>query len=171
MKIAAVLIYAWSTTIGYIVLLFWLSSIPNLEINNSPELDIAFKILYRMTMYSILYLLVYRSLLLTLKSTVDRLSKWRSKREKQEDTEFVLIIEALISFVSVLGSVLIATTEEFAQAVLLDGSRNAEFVDILVSSLSVLLTAIVVYTLPVLGELELGIKHRIDLYKSNKVKK
>jgi len=48
--------------------------------------------------------------------------------------------------------------------------RKAEIKDILVSIMAVLLTGIVVYTLPVIGELEMALKHKFE-YEVSLVRK
>ena len=124
-------------------------------------------------MYSILFILFYRSCIITLKTTVERLSKWRSRKEEIEDMEFVLIIETLIVIITILATILFAVFEEYTQFVT-GGSRNAEVKDVLISIMAALLTAIVVYSMPVLGELEVAIKHKFERevreYKAKRLK-
>jgi len=48
--------------------------------------------------------------------------------------------------------------------------RQGELKDVLVSVMSILLTGIVVYTLPVIGELEMALKHKFE-YEMKLIKK
>ncbi len=155
-KTIGFLIYAWGSTLLFIALIFWLATVPYLADDNS-QFELIIKTIYRMTLYGLLFLLIYRSLIATLRSTVSRLSKWHSKKEKQEDVVFVLIIETLLVVVSVLSSLLIAVMDEFIQTSI--SGRYAEIEDVLVSFLSILLAAILVYSTPTIGELEVAIKH------------
>jgi hypothetical protein len=159
MKRLAFLLYAWGSTILMGVLIYWLATVPNFEAGEVVE-DELVKVVFRMTLYSIFFILFYRSIIITLKSTVERLSSFRSKGEKSEDAEFVLIIETFVVLVSILATTIFAIFEEYTQN-FVEG-RNAEVKDILISIMSILLTAIVVYSIPVIGELELAIKHKLD---------
>lgn len=194
MKKLAFLLYAWGTTFLFGFLIYWLATIPNLSAGDSVT-DEVVKVIFRMVLYAIFFILIYRSIILTLKTTVERLAKWRSKKEEHEDAEFVLIIETLIVILVIFGTITFAffeehiqyrvqgrngenitlaqptTLPEVGQVTLKDGNvvtyykdsviRESEK-DILVSIMSVLLTAIVVYSIPVLGELEVAIKHKLE---------
>lgn len=179
MKKLAFIIYAWGTTFLFALLIIWLSTIPNFQAGNLVS-DEVVKVIFRMTLYAVLFILIYRSIIITLKSTVERLSKWRSKREVSEDSEFVLIIETLIVLLVIFITTTFAFTEENIQFYT-EGRNRAESAviqndktyieqsviaesnkDILVSVMSILLTAIVVYSIPVIGELELAIKHKLE---------
>ena len=157
MKNVAFLIYAWGTTFLFAGIIYWLATIPNLDASEDVWDDII-KISFRMTLYSMLFILVYRSIIITLKNSVTRLSSWRSKREKIEDAEFVLLIETLVVVISVLSTILYSTFEEYTQN-FVEG-RSADVKDVLVSIMATLVTAIFVYTLPIIGELEVAIKHK-----------
>lgn len=154
MKNFYLIVYSWGTTVLYIVFLLWLATIPNLGNNNELV-----KVVYRLILYTLLYILIYRSLIILLKSTVSRLAAWRSKREKIEDAEFVLIIETLVVIISILASILVAIADESIQTFFLEeGQRTTEVKDILISSMAIFLTSLVVYTTPVIGEFEIAIK-------------
>ncbi len=165
MKRAAFLLYAWGSTFLFALLIYWLATLPYLNAGDQVT-DELVKVLFRMVLYSIFFILIYRSIIITLKSTVERLSKWRSKQEEIEDAEFVLIIETLVVIITILSSTLFAIFEEYTQALTGNG-RNAEVKDVLVSLMAILLTAIVVYSMPVIGELEIAIKHKIDFEVAN----
>lgn len=154
------LLYAWGSTFLFMLVMYWLATVPNLDADAADETaDQVIKVLFRMTMYAILFILAYRSIIITLKSSVSRLASWRSKREKIEDAEFVLIIETLVTIIVILATTLFAVFEEYTQS-FVEG-REAELVDVLVSIVAILLTAIVSYSIPVIGELELAIQNRV----------
>ncbi len=158
MKKFLFVIYAWGTTIAFSLLIIWLATIPNLG-KLDTNTDELIKVLYRITLYALMYILFYRSAIATLKTTVDRLSKWRSRKEKQEDAEFVLIIETLVVIISILAISILAIFEEFIQTE--TQGRSAEIKDVLISIMSIILTSIVVYSMPVIGELEVAVSHKI----------
>ncbi len=173
MKKLAFLIYAWGSTFLMAAFIYWLATIPYLSAGDRVT-DELVKILFRMTLYAIFFILFYRSLIITLKSSVERLAKWRSKNEKMDDEEFVLIIETLSIIITILASTLFSVFEQYSQylAVLNNSiaNRSPELKDVLVSVIAILLTAIVVYSIPAIGELEIGIKHRIQAgRKKNKI--
>lgn len=105
MRKLAFLIYAWGSTILMGLFIYWLATIPYLSAGDRVT-DELVKIIFRMTLYSIFFILFYRSLIITLKTSVERLAKWRSKNEKMEDEEFVLIIETLSVIITILATVL-----------------------------------------------------------------
>lgn len=163
MKQVFFLLYAWGTTILFVGLIFWLSTIPGLHEVTDDSIDTAFKTLFKMTQYAVLFILIYRSIILTLKTTVDRLMSWRSKEEHIEDLEFMLIIESLVTLVTALLAIIVAIVDEYIQATeLVEDTRAEGFRGVLVSSMAIFLTSVVVYSLPVLGELEIAIKHKIE---------
>ena len=166
MKKLAFLTYAWGSTFLFGALIYWIATIPNFEAGDVVT-DELVKVVFRMTLYAIFFILFYRSIILTLKNTVERLSHWRSKKEKAEDAEFVLIIETLVVIVSILATTLFSIFEEYTQN-FVDG-RHAEVKDVLISIMAILLSGIVVYSIPVIGELEMAIKHKLD--EGLKVKK
>jgi undecaprenyl pyrophosphate phosphatase UppP len=188
-KRLAFLIYAWGSTAIFSLLIIWLATIPNLR-SGTMVTDEVIKVVFRMSMYAILFILIYRSIIITLKTTVERLSKWRSKREEIEDSEFVLIIETLAVVLVIFATTTFAFAEEHIQFYtqgrnrvelseekVIDGKTyvvksifEEADKDILVSVMSILLTAIVVYSIPVIGELEMAIKHKYDENKGKKKK-
>lgn len=167
-------IWIWGSTLAYIGMIIWLAFLPNLDVSTGPGNE-AIKVLFRMFIYAILFILVYRSIIGTLKNTVRKLAVWHSKREAAEDAEFLLIIETLIVVISIFISVLIAIFDEAIQTYALVEGRSGEIKDILVSTIAVLLTSLIVYTMPVIGELEMAIKHKfereVDHYRNKKSKK
>jgi len=160
MKKAAFVLYAWGSTILFAGFIYALATLSYLNAGDRVT-DELLKVVFRMTMYSILFILFYRSIIITLKTTVERLSKWRSRKEEMEDTEFVLIIETLVVIITLLSVVLFSIFEEYTQFIT-GGTRLAEVKDVLVSIMAALLTSIVVYSMPVIGELEVAIKHKFE---------
>jgi hypothetical protein len=158
-KKLAYVLWAWGSTILFAGLIYWLATIPNFDVKSDPSGEVI-KVLFRMLLYAVLFILVYRSIIATLKTTVSRLSAWRSRDEAIEDAEFVLIIETLVVIISILATILFSVFEEGIQN-FVEG-RHAEIKDVLVSVMAVLLTSIVVYSAPVIGELEVAIKHKLD---------
>lgn len=159
MKKIAFLIYAWGSTVLCGIFIYWLSTIEYLSAGDRVT-DELVKVIFRMTLYAILFILFYRSSIITLKTTVQRLAKWRSRDEESEDAEFVLIIETLIVIVTILTTTLFSVFEEYSQNFI--PGRVAEIKDVLISLMAILLTAIVVYSMPVIGELEIAIKHKVQ---------
>jgi len=161
-------LYAWGSTLLFGVFIYWIATIPNLQAGDKVT-DELIKVVYRMTLYAIFFILFYRSIIITLKNTVQRLSSWRSKREKAEDAEFVLIIETLVVIITILATTLFAIFEEYTQSII--PGRQADLKDVLVSIMAILLSAIVVYSIPVIGELEMAIKHKIERERKEAKKK
>jgi len=159
MKRVGFLIYAWGSTFLFAAIIYWLATLPYFQYGTQTS-DELLKVIFRMLMYAILFILVYRSIILTLKNTVERLSKYRSKGEESEDAEFVLIIETLSVIITILATILFSTFEVYITN--LTPGRHAELKDVLVSTMAILLTGIVVYSLPIIGELEMAIKHKIE---------
>lgn len=162
MKTISYLTYAWGSTILYGAFMIWLATVPELGNGNNNSEEMV-NVLFRMLLYTVFFILFYRSIIVTLKNTVGRLSKWRSKREEVEDAEFVLIIETLVVIISVLSLTIFAAVEEYLQFSLAVEGRVGEVRDVMVSLMAILLTSIVVYSMPVIGELEVAIKHRFKI--------
>lgn len=194
MRKLAFMLYTWGSTVIFGFLVYWLATVPNLKAGEDMITDEVIKIIFRMTMYAILFILIYRSVILTLKTNVERLAKWRSKREEMEDNEFVLIIETLVVVMVVFVCTGFAFIEQNVQFytegrnatesyyVVEEEGKSVAYIPaeaineankgVLVSIMATLITAIVVYSIPVIGELEMGIKHRIEaVMESNKKKR
>jgi hypothetical protein len=193
MKKLAFMLYTWGSTLLFAFLVYWLATVPNLKAGDDMITDEVIKIIFRMTMYAILFILLYRSVILTLKTNVERLAKWRSKREEIEDNEFVLIIETLVVVMTVFVCTSFAFIEQNVQFyvegrndtssyyVVEESGRSVAYIPaesineankgVLVSIMATLITAIVVYSIPVIGELEMGIKHRMEEVMENNRKK
>ncbi len=151
------IIYAWGTTLLFAGVIYWVATIPNFDVTTDATNEVV-KVVFKMLLYALLFILFYRSIIATLKNTVKRLSGWRSKGEALEDAEFVLIIETMTVIVTILATTLFAIFEEYIQNFV--PGRHPEVRDVLVSVMAILLTALVVYTMPVIGELEVAIKHK-----------
>lgn len=163
-KKVAYYIWIWGSTLAFLAVLLWLSTLPNLDVTSGIGNE-SIKVLFRMFLYAMLFILLYRSIIGTLKSSVKRLAIWHSKREAEEDNEFLLIIETLVVLVTIFVSVLISIFDEAIQTYAGVEGRSGDIKDILISTMAVLLTALIVYTMPVIGELEMAVKHRLDSRK------
>lgn len=183
MKKLAFVIYAWGSTLLFAFIIYWLATVPNLRAGDLVT-DEVIKVIFRMTLYAILFVLTYRSIIITLKTTVERLSKWRSRKEEAEDSEFVLIVETLVVILVIFATISFAFFEQHVQFYTNGRNGGSEVVyikkdgldtayipqtaiaeankGVLISVMSVLLTAIVVYSVPVIGELEVAIKHKLE---------
>lgn len=161
-------IWSWLTVIVMAAVMYWIATLPNFDVSSDATNE-AVKVVFRMLLYSALFILFYRAVIATLRNTVSRLSAWRSKQEAIEDAEFVLIIETFVVIVSILVTTMYAIFEEYAQIYV--AGRAAELKDVLVSVMGVLLTAIVVYSIPVVGELEIAIAHKLRSEFKGKGKK
>lgn len=162
-------IYVWFSTVFFVVGIFWLATIPSISESISVDntTNEVIKFLYKITLYFLLNLIIYRAFIITLKNTVSRLAFWHSKKEKAEDFEFVLIIEILLVICSSLIAIIIAFIDELIQSQVY--GRFTEVKDILISVLGILISAVTVYAIPVIGELEVAIKHKLSkLTKPNK---
>ncbi|MBL8014831.1 MAG: VanZ family protein [Candidatus Doudnabacteria bacterium] len=160
-KRVAYYIWIWGSTLAFLALVLWLSFLPNLDVTAGAGNE-ALKVLFRMFLYAMLFILLYRSVIGTLKNSVSRLAVWHSKREAKEDTEFLLIIETLVVLVTIFVTVLISIFDEAIQTYAGVEGRSGDIKDILISTMAVLLTALIVYTMPVIGELEMAVKHRLQ---------
>lgn len=164
MKKVAFVLYGWTSTVFYVIALLWLATVPNLLDGTDDVLSEVLKVTYRFVLYSLLLILIYRSLIFTFKNLISRLSSWKSKREEIEDAEFVLVVETLLMIIAILASILIAAFQEYLQFALQVESSNSEVRDVLISIMSIILTSIVVYSTPSLGELEVLLKEKtLDL--------
>jgi len=162
MKNLGLIIWSWASTLAMGFLIYFLTLDNNISFNTASSVDSLLKILYVMILYSVLFILFYRAIIFTLKSTVDRLSRWRSKGEKLEDAEFVLIIETLSITVSILTTILFSVFVQCVEFLTRGPMFQPDIQDILISVISILLTSIVVYSMPIVGELEVAIKNHID---------
>jgi len=171
MKKTLFIVYTWATTLLFAAVIYWIATLPYFRYGNTTTDDLM-RVIYKMVEYAILFILIYRSIMLTLKSTVVRLAHYRSKGEKGDDEEFVLIIETLIIIITTLSCILFSIFETYVSGFV--AGRTAEIKDVLISTMAILLTGIVLYTIPVIGEFEMAIKHKIEsevkLYKDNRKK-
>lgn len=195
MKKLFFVLYTWGSTALFAMLILWLASIPNFRAGNNLNDDFV-KLVFRIVIYAIFFILIYRSIIITLKSTVEKLAQYRSLSEKKEDSQFVLIIETIVIFLTMSICLSFAFLEEYTQ-LFTTGRNGAEYFiienngeflssdrisevggatytninsineagkDVLVSLISILLTSMVVYSLPEIGELEVSLKNRIKKY-------
>lgn len=167
------IIWSWLSTALFAGFIYWISAVWSNDVfafsQASIPADEALKVVFRMVLYAILFILFYRSVIVTLRSTVKRLASWHSRREANEDAEFSLIIETLVVVVTIMFCVIFSVVEEFAQnfSVLFNQAVVPQAIylemqrDILVSTMAALLTALVVYSVPAIGELEIAIQEKL----------
>ncbi len=156
------ILWCWFTTIAFFAIVIATALISDLQSNTAGEEVV--KVAFRMLLYAVTFILLYRSIIATLRASVSRLAKWRNRSEAAEDAEFVLIIETLVVIISIVVMVLLAVSEVFISG-FQPGRVNEvqeQLRDILVSIMSILLTALVVYTIPAIGELEFAIKRKLE---------
>jgi hypothetical protein len=155
-------LYVWLSVVIFIIGIFWLATLPSISqsISSDNSTNEIVKTVYRFTLYFLLNLVVYRAFIITLKNTVSRLAFWHSKKEKAEDFEFVLIIEILLVMTSALISIIVALIDELIQLQIF--GRTTEIKDLLLSVMGVLCSSVIVYSIPVLGELEVALKHKLS---------
>lgn len=163
------LLWCWGSTIFVGAIIIGIALTANL--NSADTGEEVVKVAFRMLLYAMLFILLYRAIIASLRSSVTRLAKWRNKPEAEEDAEFVLIIETLAIIVTILSTTIFAATEEFLQ--LYTEGRQADIKDVLVSVMAILLTALISYTIPAVGELEFAVKRKLDkeLKRPSKSKK
>lgn len=152
------LIWSWGTTFAFAGLIYWIATIPQFQ-TATGSTDELIKLVYRLLLYAIFFLLLFRAIMATLRSSIARLSKWHSKREAEEDAEFVLIIETLVVTITSLAVMLFAIFEEYIQNFV--AGRNPELKDVLVSIMATLLTGLIVYSMPIIGELEVALNQKL----------
>jgi hypothetical protein len=161
MKKLAFFIYSWGSSILFISLTLWLASIPDFKIYYG-DIDFVFKVGFRITLYMLLFVLIYRSFITTLKNAIKRLSKWRSKREQHEDAEFVIIIETMVVIATLFMCTTVALIDQWIQSRAIFFKGDQYITDLFVSVFGIITAAIIVYILPSLGELEYAVKHRFE---------
>lgn len=156
------ILWCWFTTIAFVGIILATSLVSDLQSSTAGEEVV--KVAFRMLLYSVTFILLYRSIIATLRESVSRLAKWRNRSEAAEDAEFVLIIETLVVIITIVVMTLLAVSEVFVSG-FQPGRTNEvqeQMRDILVSVMSILLTALVVYTIPAIGELEFAIKRKLE---------
>ena len=101
------ILYSWATVAIWVVVIFWFSSLENLNIYSDAYSTLLERMTYLLA-YGFLLLLTFRALISTFRLTVDRLAKAKSKREKSEDREFVIITETLLLTNAIFFAILIS---------------------------------------------------------------
>jgi len=99
-----------------------------------------------------LFLLIFRALLATTRSQVDRLMYYKSKREQAEDREFAYMTEFLLFLIALLLTLVAGILDEYIQSGV--PGRIGAVVDVLVNMLGVAAATVLVFKLPVVTELE-----------------
>ncbi len=103
-KLELTIIINWLVTTFLIFVILWFSDPRNLNIGANKLLT---NLTYFITFF-MLQLLMFRALINTFRFTIDKLTFAKSKREKIEDSYFLLITETLIIIISILSNFIIA---------------------------------------------------------------
>lgn len=151
MRDRAFILYSWATVVLWYGFIWLLSSIPNLDTTGSQTHWMISGAGYQLA-YALLFLLIYRAILMTLRLRVDRLMYWKSKREKSEDEQFANIVEKLVMSVAALMCIALMALDEYHQLGIT--GRIATIIDVAVNFTGVAVAAVVTYLLPILIELE-----------------
>jgi len=144
--------YSWVTVFAWVVVIFWFSSLENLEVYSNDYSHLIERITYLLS-YGFLLLTLFRALISTFRLTVDRLAYAKGKREKKEDKEFVIIVETLL----LTNAILIACLLAVANYHFLDGieGRINDTYTFLANIIGILISALITYSWPVLNDIEL----------------
>lgn len=144
-------IYLYSTIVAWIAVIFWFSSLENLQYNYT-EYSLSLERATYFFAFIILNILIFRTLIATFRSIIDKLSFARSKRERKEDKEFTVITETLLLLISILASIIIVLINQY---ILIEIQGREGDIPLLIINLSaVLLGALITYNWPILKELE-----------------
>ncbi len=146
------IIYTWLTAALWLVVIVWFSSLKNLEIYSNKHSITLERITYALA-FGFLLLLVFRALISTFKLTVDKLAFARSLKERNEDREFVIIVETLL----LSNSILICILTVIGNTFILNRTegREVDTYSFMINILSVLCFALLTYSWPILNTLEL----------------
>ncbi len=148
-------IISWIITLLTISMILWFFhlSMPNERFLNN--------LLYFVTFF-ILQIILFRALIGTSRLTIEQLAFFTSKREKKEDKEFVLIIETLLLFISILINIILALTNFYV----LD-NPIATIINFNYAILGILTAALLNYTYPLIKDV---IKQLNKSNKNSKIK-
>lgn len=161
--------YSWVTVVLWALVVFWFSSVKNLEIYSSKYSGSLEKVTYFFA-FGFLLLLTFRALISTFRLTIDRLAYSRNKQEEKEDEEFVVIVETLLLTNAIAICTLIAVAI-YHYLLTVDGRVNDTY-SFLTNLLGILVAALFTYTWPVMNEIEIIIYRWIrGKFKSLKNKK
>ncbi|MEI7578771.1 MAG: hypothetical protein WCJ58_01880 [bacterium] len=152
MKKSAFIVYAWLSAVIWYLFIFWLNSVDLTDINSST-FNIFINIISYQIAYGILFLLIYKAILSTLKLTVTRLMYFKSQREHSEDQEFASIIELLVLITAVLLTVILAIIDEAHQIDIIN--KIASINDVLANLAGILIFAALIFLAPIVHEADL----------------
>lgn len=145
------ILYSWGTTIAWYVFIWFASSITRLDYEGFYANWIINSIGYQLA-YALLFLLVFRSILVTLRLKVERLMYWKSKREKAEDQEFAKVVELLIMLLTFSLCIILAIVDEYHQTQVF--GRIASIEDLMVAAVGMILAAFSIFAAPIIPEIE-----------------
>lgn len=146
--------YAWITALIWGIVIFWFSGIENLKIAGDDNSLLIERITYLLS-YGFLLILIFRALISTFRLTIDRLSYSRSKKERSEDREFVIITETLLLTNAILITSIIAIIN-YHYLDTVEGRINDTY-SFLTNIIGILIAALITYSWPIISTLELKI--------------
>jgi len=152
------ILYNWATVILWALLLFWFSSIGTDSISKDYSKTLEYFTYF--FGFGMLLLLTFRAHLSTFRLTVERLAFSRSKKEKQEDSEFVLIIETLLLANSILISSIIMIGSMYILN--LETTREVNSYLLAANLLGILGFALIAYGWPLITTFELNIAKKLN---------
>jgi len=138
------LVYYWITTIGWAMIIFYLSSQPDLHIVEN-QWDLILRKAAHVFFFAILTILTYRSLLWTVRTKVKQF-------DLRKDYDATIIIKTLLLIITVLAVLLYAAFDEYHQSLV--PTRVGSINDVLIDGFGILITAGLLFNVGVLAEVE-----------------
>lgn len=143
--------YSWFTVVAWYAVIWLLSSVQDIDVDGNYVHWFLSSIGYELA-FGLQFILIFRAIIVTLKLKVEKLMYWKTKREKEEDQEFVKVIETLILFLSISITLILAISDEYHQTFVSGRISNME--DILVNLMGIIIAAIFVFVVPIIAEIE-----------------
>jgi hypothetical protein len=152
------ILYNWLTVAVWATIILLISMIPDLDIQGTA-VNWTFTSIGYALMYALLFLLLLRAILATLRLKVGRLMYFRSKGEKAEDHEFALITEFLVVMVTFLSCILFSCFEEYVRN--MTPGRVGDISDILFNAIGITVVALFAFGFPIITEFETRVFHSV----------
>jgi VanZ family protein len=138
------LIYYWTSTIAWAGLIYFFSAQPDLKITTS-DWDLILRKLAHIFMFSIQTILVYRSLLWTVRTKVRQF-------ELRKDYDASILITGLLLTIAILSTLLYAAFDEYHQTLV--PSRVGAITDVLIDSIGIFISAGILFKVGIISEIE-----------------
>ncbi|KXK26592.1 MAG: hypothetical protein TR69_WS6001000598 [candidate division WS6 bacterium OLB20] len=145
------ILYTWLTAAAWYGFILLLSMVPDLDVTGT-QTDWLVRSLGYALMYGLLFLLLFRALLGTVRMRIERLRYYKSRRERAEDNEFAYLTEFLLFIIAVLFTLLLSGLDEYLQTGV--RGRVGAVIDVIVNLLGIIVTAVIAFKVPVVTELE-----------------